>query len=75
VFARGAGLTQACGSGACAAMVAARRRGLVDDRARLILDGGELEISWAGDGPVTMTGPTARVFEGRLAPELFADAG
>lgn len=75
VFERGAGLTQACGSGACAAMVAARRRGLVDDRARLILDGGELEISWAGKGPVTMTGPTARVFEGRLAPELFADAG
>ena len=75
VFERGAGLTLACGSGACAAMVAARRRGLVDDRARLVLDGGELEIAWPGEGPVTMTGPTARVFTGLLAPELFADAG
>ena len=75
VFERGAGLTLACGSGACAAMVAARRRGLVGDRARLILDGGELEIAWPGEGPVTMTGPTAKVFSGTLAPELLADAG
>ena len=74
VFERGAGLTLACGSGACAAMVAARRRGLVGDRVRLILDGGEVEVAWPGEGPVTLIGPTARVFSGTLAPELF-DAG
>ena len=74
VFERGAGLTLACGSGACAAMVAGRLRGLVGDRARLVLDGGELEIAWPGEGPVTMIGPTAKVFSGTLAPELLADA-
>jgi diaminopimelate epimerase len=73
VFERGSGLTLACGSGACAAMVAARRRGLVGDRARLILDGGTLEIGWPGEGPVTMTGPTAKVFAGRLDPEFLDD--
>jgi diaminopimelate epimerase len=74
VFERGAGLTLACGSGACAAMVAARRRGLVADRARLILDGGELEVVWPGEGPVTLIGPTARVFSGTLDPEFLDDA-
>lgn len=73
VFERGAGLTLACGSGACAAMVAARRRGLVGDHARLILDGGELEVRWAGEGPVTMIGPTARVCAGTLDLELLDD--
>lgn len=73
VFERGAGLTLACGSGACAAMVAARRRGLVGDRARLILDGGELEVAWPGAGPVTMTGPTSKVFSGTLELELLDD--
>ena len=53
VFERGAGLTLACGSGACAALVTARRRGLAGDAATLILDGGELEVSWPGAGPVT----------------------
>jgi diaminopimelate epimerase len=75
VFERGAGLTLACGSGACAAMVAGRRRGLVGDRVRLILDGGELECAWSGEGAVTMIGPTAKVFSGTLAPELLDDAG
>jgi diaminopimelate epimerase len=73
VHERGAGLTLACGSGACAAMVAARRRGLVGDRARLILDGGELEIAWPGEGPVTMIGPAAKVFSGTLEAELLND--
>jgi diaminopimelate epimerase len=73
VYERGAGLTLACGSGACAAMVAARRHGLVDGAATLILDGGELEIAWAGSGPVTMTGSTAAVFSGVLAPEFLDD--
>lgn len=74
VFERGAGLTLACGSGSCAAMVAARRRGLVGDRVRLTVDGGEVEVAWPGEGPVTLIGPTARVFTGTLAPELL-DAG
>ena len=71
VFERAAGLTLACGSGACSATVAARRRGLVGDRVRLVLDGGEVEVLWPGEGPVTLIGPTARVFSGMLAPELF----
>ncbi len=75
VFERGAGLTLACGSGACAAMVAAHRRGLVGDRARLLLDGGELECVWAGEGAVTMIGPTAKSFSGTLSDELLDDAG
>ena len=51
------------------------RRGLVGDRARLVLDGGELEFVWPGEGPVTMTGPTAKAFAGTLDPELLDDAG
>ncbi|MCB2053652.1 MAG: diaminopimelate epimerase [Geminicoccaceae bacterium] len=66
VHERGAGLTLACGSGACAAMVAARRRGLVGDRATLILDGGELDLEWPGHGPVVMTGPVATAFRGEI---------
>lgn len=69
VFERGAGLTPACGSGACAALVAAVRRGLVEERATLVLDGGELEIAWPGEGPVAMTGPWSLVFEGSIEPE------
>lgn len=71
VFERGAGLTLACGSGACAAMVAAVRRGLVSARAVLILDGGELELAWPGEGPVAMTGPWARSFSGTFDPETI----
>lgn len=71
VFERGAGLTPACGSGACAAAVAAQRRGLVGERVRVILDGGELEIRWAGSGPVVMRGPAAYVYEGRLLPDML----
>lgn len=73
VFERGAGLTLACGSGACAAMVAARRLGLAGDAARLILDGGALEIRWPGAGPVVMIGPAAKPFTGTLDPELLND--
>ena len=71
VFERGVGLTLACGSGACAAFVCARRRGLVRDVATLVLDGGELEIGWPGEGPVLMTGPASHVFAGELSPELL----
>ncbi|MEK0084772.1 diaminopimelate epimerase [Benzoatithermus flavus] len=73
VFERGAGLTLACGSGACAAMVAARRLGLAGDTAELILDGGTLEIRWPGNGSVVMIGPAAQVFSGTLDPELLND--
>ena len=68
VLERGAGLTLACGSGACAALVAAVRRGLVAERAVLELDGGELEVAWAGEGPVRMTGPYAISFSGSFDP-------
>jgi diaminopimelate epimerase len=65
VWERGAGETPACGTGACAAVVAGIRRGLLDGRVRVITRGGELSIAWGGDGrPVTMTGPAMTVFEG-----------
>jgi diaminopimelate epimerase len=67
VWERGAGLTRACGSGACAALVAAARRGLTERRARVVVDGGELEIEWLRDGHVMMTGPVATSFTGILA--------
>lgn len=67
VWERGAGLTRACGTGACAALVAANRRGLVDRKATLELDGGELVIEWReSDGHVLMTGPAAVEFTGTL---------
>lgn len=69
VFERGSGPTPACGSGACAALVAAVRRGIVRDRATLILDGGELEVVWPGEGPVRMIGPAAHCYRGRIRPE------
>ncbi len=67
VFERGVGETQACGSGACAAVVAGRVQGLLDEQVKVHLLGGELEISWAGDShPVMMTGPATKVFEGSI---------
>jgi diaminopimelate epimerase len=67
VFERGAGETLACGSGACAAMVVARQQGLVNDKVEVELQGGNLQISWAGEGePVWMTGPATHVFEGQI---------
>jgi diaminopimelate epimerase len=67
VWERGAGLTQACGTGACAALVAAARRDLTDRSAVLKLDGGELLIEWrAEDDHVIMTGPAAVDFAGEL---------
>ena len=67
VWERGAGLTQACGSGACAAAVAGVRRGLTDRRVTVEVDGGELQIEWAEDDHVLMSGPTATSFRGVLA--------
>jgi diaminopimelate epimerase len=64
VWERGAGLTLACGSGACAALVNAHRRGLTGRRATVLVDGGALEIEWREDGHVLMTGPVATAFTG-----------
>lgn len=65
VFERGAGETLACGTGACAAMVAGRLRGLLSERVGVELPGGRLQIEWLGEGySVKMTGPTATVFSG-----------
>lgn len=66
VWERGAGLTKACGTGACAAMVAASRRGLIGRHATMELDGGELFVEWRADGHVIMTGPAAVDFQGEL---------
>ncbi|MEQ8587215.1 MAG: diaminopimelate epimerase [Thalassobaculaceae bacterium] len=67
VWERGAGITQACGSGACATVVAAVRRGLIPGRsAGVVLDGGVLDITWREDGHVEMTGPVATSFSGTL---------
>ena len=67
VFERGAGETLACGTGACAAAVAGIQRGLLDKRVTVTTPGGDLGISWEGDGkPVLMTGPAVTVFEGEM---------
>jgi diaminopimelate epimerase len=77
VWERGAGLTRACGSGACAAVVAAHRRGLTGRHATVALDGGDLDIVWRpdgehGDGHVIMTGPASFAFEGSVDAALLA---
>ena len=75
VWERGTGVTLACGSGACAAVVAGARKGLVPRSATVVLDGGPLDIAWREkDGHVLMTGPVTPVFEGVLAPEVMAGA-
>jgi diaminopimelate epimerase len=66
VWERGAGLTLACGSGACAALVNAHRRGLTGRRATVMVDGGALTIEWRADGHVLMAGPVATSFTGEI---------
>ena len=67
VFERGVGETLACGTGACAAVVAGIRRGLLDAPVQVQARGGKLTINWAGEGqPVMMTGPAETVFEGEI---------
>jgi len=69
VWERGVGETLACGTGACAAVVAGIRRGLLAREVRVETRGGTLVIAWAGPGePVTMTGPATTVFEGEWEP-------
>jgi diaminopimelate epimerase len=71
VWERGAGITPACGTGACAALVAAHRRGLTERRAGVELDGGSLDIAWREDGHVIMTGPATLSFEGSFDSDLL----
>jgi diaminopimelate epimerase len=67
VYERGAGETLACGSGACAAMVAGRLWDRLAARVKVSLRGGVLVVSWAGSGyPVYLTGPATHVFRGRI---------
>ncbi len=74
VWERGVGVTRACGTGACAALVAASRRGLTDRRAEVILDGGSLGIEWLPDNHILMTGPVAVSFRGTLDGTLLMGA-
>ena len=71
VWERGVGITRACGTGACASLVAAARRGLTGRRAHVFLDGGALEIEWLENNHVLMTGPVAQSFTGTLDESLF----
>jgi diaminopimelate epimerase len=71
VWERSAGITQACGSGACATLVAAARRGLTGRKADVVLDGGTLTIEWLPDDHVLMTGPVALVYSGRIHASLL----
>ena len=71
VWERGAGVTLACGSGACATAVAAHLRGLTGRKVRLDMDGGVLWVDWRADG-VWLTGPVAHVFDGVLSAQFLA---
>jgi diaminopimelate epimerase len=71
VWERGVGITRACGTGACAALVASCRRSLTGRKAEVELDGGVLEIEWRADGHVLMTGPVATSFSGSFDPALL----
>jgi diaminopimelate epimerase len=67
VYERGAGETLACGTGACAAVVAGIRRGLLDSPVKIATRGGDLSIAWAGgNAPVLLTGPAVTVFDGEI---------
>lgn len=65
---RGAGLTRACGTAACAATVAANRRGLTERNLKVTLPGGQLEVTWGQDNHIMMTGPTEFEFSGQFDP-------
>jgi diaminopimelate epimerase len=67
VYERGAGETLSCGTGACAAVAVARRRGLLDREVRVGVRGGELQVNWGGAGePIWLSGPTEISFEGHV---------
>ena len=71
VWERGAGLTRACGTGACATAVAAIRRHLVQSPVTVALPGGDLVIAWAPGETIRMSGPATHVFSGEAALETF----
>ena len=71
VFERGSGETLACGTGACAAVVSGIRRGLLDNNVNIELAGGTLNIAWEEGDVVWMTGPTAKVYDGRFDLRYF----
>ena len=71
VWERGAGLTRACGTGACAAAVTAIRAGHCDEQVTVALPGGTLAIGWRPGGTIRMSGPAAHVFSGELELERF----
>jgi diaminopimelate epimerase len=68
---RGAGITKACGTGACAVAVAAARKDLTGRHVTVTLPGGPLDVEWRGDDHVWMTGPVETEFEGTLDPETL----
>jgi len=68
VWERGAGITLACGTGACAAAVAAHGRGLTGRKVTIDMDGGALAVDWRADGHVVLSGPVAVSFRGEIAP-------
>lgn len=72
VWERGTGITLACGSGACATLVAAHRRGLAARKAELMMDGGSLTVEWRDDGNVLLTGPVSVSFTGALDDHIAA---
>jgi diaminopimelate epimerase len=73
VWERGAGLTRACGSAACATLVAAARKARADRAAKVSLPGGDLHVTWREDAHVVLTGPVELEFETVLDPLLFED--
>jgi len=74
VWERGSGITRACGSAACATLVAAVRRSLSASRATIVMDGGDVTVEWRDNGHVYLTGPTAKVFKGVFDDEFLAQS-
>ena len=72
VWERGAGITMACGTGACATLVAAVRRDLAERKAIITVDGGDLEVEWRADNHVILTGPVAKTAVGTIDASLLA---
>jgi len=71
VWERGAGLTLACGTGACATAIGAMRRGLVERQVRVTLPGGPLDIEWTAEGRVVMSGAASEAFRGNFDPAAY----
>ena len=71
VWERGVGVTEACGSGACAAVIAACLKGVFKNKGKVILDGGKLDIEWLDDKKVKMAGDVQFVFEGKLDTKML----